>query len=99
MLWIVLQTKLELTIFDVGKYQASQTQLDEFVDSYRNDGVKNVNDANDACKRIYDDGALSNESKCKDAEPQHGRSKISPQMTDVHTSARKSRRRKRKEER
>ncbi|XP_037051677.1 ubiquitin carboxyl-terminal hydrolase 20 [Bradysia coprophila] len=77
-----------------GKYQASQTQLDEFVDSYRSDGVKNA-DANDTGKRMYEDGGLANESKCKDAEPQHVRSKISPQMTDVHAS-RKSYRKKHK---
>lgn len=85
-----------LIIFAVGKYQASQPQLDDFVDSsYRNDGVKNSNDTNDKCKIIYEDGGLANESKCRDAEPQHGRTKATAQMTDIHAS-RKSYRKKHK---
>lgn len=78
--------------FDVGKYQSSQTPIDDLVDSYRTEGVMN-NEGNDTSnKRIYEDTIGLSETKSRDGEH---RGKNSSQTPDVHTS-RKSYRKKHK---
>ncbi len=75
----------------VGKYQSSQTQIDELIDSFRTDGLPNT-EANDTGKRIYEDAVPMNETKSsKNGEHQNGRGKT----TDIHAS-RKSYRKKHK---
>lgn len=78
-----------------GKYQASQSPLDELVDSQRNDAIKNSEGNDTSNKRIYEDTLLLNETKSKDGEQQNGRGKISSPTSDIHTS-RKSYRKKHK---